>query len=126
MSLSGENMDTDPASKICHSGHKETKANSPIHQERPASSGPSCVSIKSVQSMGPPETFREEPYSPIHQERPASSGPSCVSMKSVRSMEVPTHFREEPYSPIHQERPASSIPSCNVLVWGVHREEDTC
>ncbi|KAL0992651.1 hypothetical protein UPYG_G00096210 [Umbra pygmaea] len=59
MSHSGEIMDTDPASKMSLSGHKENKANSPIHQERPASSVPSCVSMKSGQSMEQPMKFKE-------------------------------------------------------------------
>ncbi|KAL0992413.1 hypothetical protein UPYG_G00093000 [Umbra pygmaea] len=110
MSHSGEIMDTDPASKMSLSGHKETKDNSSIHQERPASSVPSCVSMKSDRSMNQPIEFREEPYSPIHQERPASFVPSCVSMKSDQSMVQPIELREEPYRD-HQERSESNILS---------------
>ncbi|KAL0992412.1 hypothetical protein UPYG_G00092940 [Umbra pygmaea] len=103
-------MNTDAASKMSHSGHKETKANSPIHQERPASSVPSCVSMKSDWSMERLIDFREEPYSPIHQERPVSSVPSCVSMKCDWSMGQPLHFKEGGKID-HQKRSESNILS---------------
>ncbi|KAL0992686.1 hypothetical protein UPYG_G00096760 [Umbra pygmaea] len=110
MSHSGEIMDTDPASKMSISGHKETEANSPFNQERPASSVPSCVSMKSDRSMEPPLDFREEPYIPIHQERPASSVPSCVSMKSDQ-FKIPTLKLKEGEQIDHQERSESNILS---------------
>ncbi|KAL0970631.1 hypothetical protein UPYG_G00244790 [Umbra pygmaea] len=104
MSHSEEVKEIDPASKMSESGHHDTKAKSPIRQERPASSVPSCVSMKSDRSMDNPIMFRYRD----HQERPASSVPSCVSMKSDRSMDNPIMFRYRD----HQERPASSVPSC--------------
>ncbi|XP_070987304.1 NLR family CARD domain-containing protein 3-like [Oncorhynchus clarkii lewisi] len=80
------------------SGEHDTKAKSPIKQERPASPVPSCVSMKSDKSMELPIYFREgdlsTEQSPIKQERPASPVPSCVSMKSDKSMELPIYFRE--------------------------------
>ncbi|XP_055766293.1 NLR family CARD domain-containing protein 3-like [Salvelinus fontinalis] len=120
MSLSGEREEGGPASKMSLSGGHDTKAKSPIKQERPASPVPSCVSMKSDKSMSPPISFREGDFSteqsPIKQERPASPVPSCVSMKSDRSMELPIQFREGDFSteqsPIKQERPASPVPSC--------------
>ncbi|XP_064871511.1 NACHT, LRR and PYD domains-containing protein 12-like, partial [Oncorhynchus nerka] len=120
MSLSGEREKGGPASKMRLSGEHDTKAKSPIKQERPASPVPSCVSMKSYRSMEHPIEFREGDFSteqsPIKQERPASPVPSCVSMKSYRSMEHPIEFREGDFSteqsPIKQERPASPVPSC--------------
>uniref|UniRef100_A0A674DE68 B30.2/SPRY domain-containing protein n=1 Tax=Salmo trutta TaxID=8032 RepID=A0A674DE68_SALTR len=120
MSLSGEREEGAPASKMHLSGGHDTKAKSPIKQERPASRVPSCVSMKSDRSMGQPIWFRKRDFSaeqsPIKQERPASRVPSCVSMKSDRSMGQPIWFRKRDFSaeqsPIKQERPASPVPSC--------------
>ncbi|KAK6317680.1 hypothetical protein J4Q44_G00109710 [Coregonus suidteri] len=91
---------------------------SPIKQERPASPVPSCVSMKSDQSMGRPIVFREGDFSteqsPIKQERPASPVPSCVSMKSDKSMQLPILFREGDFSTEQrnqQERSESEILS---------------
>ncbi|KAM9471256.1 LOW QUALITY PROTEIN: uncharacterized protein ACWYII_007152 [Salvelinus alpinus] len=102
MSLSGEREEGAPASKMHLSGGHDTKAKSPIKQERPASPVPSCVSMKSDKSMDPPRNFREGDFSteqrPIKQERPASPVPSCVSMKSDWSMGQPINFREGDFS----------------------------
>uniref|UniRef100_A0A674AAR3 B30.2/SPRY domain-containing protein n=1 Tax=Salmo trutta TaxID=8032 RepID=A0A674AAR3_SALTR len=117
MSLSGE-REEGPASKMSLSGEHDTKAKSPIKQERPASPVPSCVSMKSDQSMNLPISFREGDFSteqsPIKQERPASRVPSCVSMKSDWSMEPPLNFREGDFSTEQrnqQERSESEILS---------------
>ncbi|KAL0992637.1 hypothetical protein UPYG_G00096060 [Umbra pygmaea] len=133
MSHSEEIKEIAPASKMSHSGHHETKSKSPIYQERPASSIPSCVSMERPASSIPSCVSMERPASSIpscvsmerpassipscvSMERPASSVPSCVSMKSDQSMNPPIQFREQDLStkrsPIHQERPASSVPSC--------------
>ncbi|KAM9540304.1 NACHT, LRR and PYD domains-containing protein 3-like isoform 4-T5 [Salvelinus alpinus] len=118
MSLSGERKEGGPASKMRHSGEHDTKAKRPIKQERPASPVPSCVSMKSDWSMGPPLNFREGDFSteqsPIKQERPASPVPSCVSMKSDLSMNHPITFREGDFSTEQrnqQERSESEILS---------------
>ncbi|XP_064843296.1 NLR family CARD domain-containing protein 3-like isoform X3 [Oncorhynchus masou masou] len=118
MSLSGEREEGGPASKMHLSGGDDTKAKRPIQQERPASPVPSCVSMKSDQSMDPPLNFREGDFSteqrPIKQERPASPVPSCVSMKSDWSMELPLNFREGDFSTEQrnqQERSESEILS---------------
>ncbi|XP_055729584.1 NACHT, LRR and PYD domains-containing protein 12-like isoform X2 [Salvelinus fontinalis] len=118
MSLSGEREEGGPASKIHLSGGHDTKAKSPIKQERPASPVPSCVSMKSDRSMRHPIFFREGDFSteqsPIKQERPASPVPSCVSMKSDRSMRHPIFFREGDFSTEQrnqQERSESEILS---------------
>uniref|UniRef100_A0AAZ3S627 NACHT domain-containing protein n=1 Tax=Oncorhynchus tshawytscha TaxID=74940 RepID=A0AAZ3S627_ONCTS len=63
MSLSGEKEEGDPVSKMRLSGGHDTKAKSPIKQERPASPVPSCVSMKSDRSMGAPIKFREGDFS---------------------------------------------------------------
>ncbi|KAK6307980.1 hypothetical protein J4Q44_G00212510 [Coregonus suidteri] len=72
------------------------KDESPIQQERPVSPVPSCVSMKSNQSMMAPISFGEENSttkpSPIQQGRPVSPVPSCVSMKSVQIQSI--SFRE--------------------------------
>ncbi|XP_064814318.1 NLR family CARD domain-containing protein 3-like [Oncorhynchus masou masou] len=118
MSLSGEREEGGPASKMHLSGGHDTKAKRPIQQERPASPVPSCVSMKSDQSMNQPLTFREGDFSteqrPIQQERPASPVPSCVSMKSDQSMGQPLYFREGDFSTEQrnqQERSESEILS---------------
>ncbi|KAL0993527.1 hypothetical protein UPYG_G00109130 [Umbra pygmaea] len=96
MSHSGKREQGGPASKRSQSEEiHDTKAKSPIHQERPSSSVPSCVSMKSDQSIRPPLTFKEGEQIPkINQERPASSVPSCVSMKSDQSIRPPLTFKE--------------------------------
>uniref|UniRef100_A0A674AC83 NACHT domain-containing protein n=1 Tax=Salmo trutta TaxID=8032 RepID=A0A674AC83_SALTR len=116
MSLSGEREEGGPASKMSVSGGHDTKAKSPIKQERPASPVPSCVSMKSDRSMRLPIYFREGDFSteqsPIKQERPASPVPSCVSMKSDKSMYQPLNFREGYFSTEQrnqQERSESEI-----------------
>ncbi|XP_062319080.1 NACHT, LRR and PYD domains-containing protein 12-like isoform X3 [Osmerus eperlanus] len=84
MSLSGEH-------------DMDTKAKSPIQQERPASPVPSCVSMKSDRSMDQPFTFRDKNITTkqrIKRQRPASPVPSCVSMKSDRSMDLPPTFSD--------------------------------
>uniref|UniRef100_A0A674AM37 NACHT domain-containing protein n=1 Tax=Salmo trutta TaxID=8032 RepID=A0A674AM37_SALTR len=118
MSLSGEREEGGPASKMSLSGGHDTKAKRPIKQERPASPVPSCVSMKSDQSMDHPIEFREGDFSteqsPIKQETPASPVPSCVSMKSDWSMEPPILFREGDFSTEQrnqQERSESEILS---------------
>ncbi|KAK6291265.1 hypothetical protein J4Q44_G00380310 [Coregonus suidteri] len=63
MSLSGEREEGGPASKMRLSEEHDTKAKSPIKQERPASPVPSCVSMKSDWSMVQPEQFREGDFS---------------------------------------------------------------
>uniref|UniRef100_A0A673ZDW5 NACHT domain-containing protein n=1 Tax=Salmo trutta TaxID=8032 RepID=A0A673ZDW5_SALTR len=63
MSLSGEREEGGPASKMSISGGHDIKTNSPIKQERPASPVPSCVSMKSDQSMRHPIEFREGDFS---------------------------------------------------------------
>ncbi|XP_031676416.1 NACHT, LRR and PYD domains-containing protein 12-like [Oncorhynchus kisutch] len=63
MSLSGEKEEGVPVSKMSLSGEHDTKAKSPIKQERPTSPVPSCVSMKSDKSMDKFIDFREGDYS---------------------------------------------------------------
>uniref|UniRef100_A0A674AHX1 NACHT, LRR and PYD domains-containing protein 12-like n=1 Tax=Salmo trutta TaxID=8032 RepID=A0A674AHX1_SALTR len=74
MSLSGEREEEGPASKVCLSGELDTKAKSPIKQERPASPVPSCVSMKSDRSMGEPIWFREGDFSTEQRNQQRRSG----------------------------------------------------
>uniref|UniRef100_A0A8C7L4A9 NACHT, LRR and PYD domains-containing protein 3-like n=1 Tax=Oncorhynchus kisutch TaxID=8019 RepID=A0A8C7L4A9_ONCKI len=83
--LSGERKEGGPASKMCLSGEHDTKAKSPIKQERPASPVPSCVSMKSDWSMILPINFREGDFSTEQrnqQERSESEILSCQSSQS--------------------------------------------
>uniref|UniRef100_A0A8C7K9H7 NACHT domain-containing protein n=1 Tax=Oncorhynchus kisutch TaxID=8019 RepID=A0A8C7K9H7_ONCKI len=100
MSLSGEREEVGPASKMSLSGAREegglaskmhlseghdTKAKRPFKQERPASPVPSCVSMKSDQSMDQPLNFREGDFSTEQrnqQERSESEIPSGQSSQS--------------------------------------------
>ncbi|XP_031665439.1 LOW QUALITY PROTEIN: protein NLRC3-like [Oncorhynchus kisutch] len=94
-----------------------------LHQKRPVSPVPSCLSMKSDWSKDEPVFFGpERPVSPVPSclsmksdwskdepvffgpERPVSPVPSCLSMKSDWSMDVPIYFGPE--------RPVSPVPSC--------------
>ncbi|XP_060771411.1 NACHT, LRR and PYD domains-containing protein 12-like isoform X1 [Neoarius graeffei] len=73
--------------------------------KRSDSPEPSCVSMKSDESMGRPLSFKTGNPSPGHSEvqmkRSDSPEPSCVSMKSDRSMELPLKFKTGNPSPGH-------------------------
>ncbi|XP_078147759.1 uncharacterized protein LOC139910473 isoform X4 [Centroberyx gerrardi] len=118
MSLSEEREEGLPPSKTTLSGEhdSQTKAESPVQQERADSPVPSCVSMKSDRSMSHPIHFKDGQHSTeqsrIQQERADSPVPSCVSMKSDRSMSHPIHFKDGQHSTeqrVHQER--SEVPS---------------
>uniref|UniRef100_UPI003AAD6683 NLR family CARD domain-containing protein 3-like n=1 Tax=Centroberyx gerrardi TaxID=166262 RepID=UPI003AAD6683 len=111
MSLSEEREEGLPPSKTTLSGEhdSQTKAESPVQQERPDSPVPSCVSMKSDHSIFEPLNFRDGNHSTeqrIQEERPDSPVPSCVSMKSDQSME---QRQEKQMSIVHQE--SSEVPS---------------
>ncbi|KAJ4922283.1 hypothetical protein JOQ06_021627, partial [Pogonophryne albipinna] len=84
-----------------------------IPHERPDPPGPSCVSMKSENSMPRPIHFKAREYddSPeIPHEGPDSPGPSCVSMKSENSMPRPIMFGDGEHSDgpgVHQQRSES-------------------
>ncbi|XP_078145932.1 NLR family CARD domain-containing protein 3-like isoform X2 [Centroberyx gerrardi] len=103
MSLSEEREEELPPSKTTLSGEhdSQTKAESPVQQERADSPVPSCVSMKSDQSMDRPIEFKDGQHSTeqrIQQERADSPVPSCVSMKSNRSMDRPIEFKDGQHS----------------------------
>uniref|UniRef100_UPI003AAEE08E uncharacterized protein n=1 Tax=Centroberyx gerrardi TaxID=166262 RepID=UPI003AAEE08E len=111
MSLSEEREEGLPPCKTTLSGEhdSQTKAKSPVQQERPDSPVPSCVSMKSDESKDLFFDFKEQHSSDkkIQQERADSPVPSCVSMKSDRSMDLPLLFKDGQHSTeqrVHQER----------------------
>ncbi|CAL8258362.1 unnamed protein product [Arctogadus glacialis] len=102
-----------PTSKTALSGEhgRRSKAKSPEQQQRADSPGPSCVSMKSDHSMGPPVYFKDvnqsiEKRRVQQQQRADSPGPSCVSMKSDWSMDHPDEFKDgnQSIEKRHQER----------------------
>nr|XP_046245916.1 protein NLRC3-like [Scatophagus argus] len=88
-----------PPSKttLCGEHDSQTKAQSPEQQQRPdcPEPEPSCVSMKSDRSMGPPIQFKRRlpPETHVDQQTADSPVPSCVSMKSDWSMIHPLNFR---------------------------------
>ncbi|XP_071398323.1 NLR family CARD domain-containing protein 3-like isoform X2 [Centroberyx affinis] len=116
MSQSEEREEGLPPSKTTLSGEhdSQTKAKSPVQQERPDSPEPSCVSMKSDWSMELPIAFKRQHSSKtrIQQERPDSPEPSCVSMKSDRSKRRPINFKDGHHSAeqrVHHQR--KEVPS---------------
>ncbi|KAK0153108.1 hypothetical protein N1851_005212 [Merluccius polli] len=111
-----------PPSKTTLSGEhgRHSRAKSPEQQERADSPGPSCVSMKSDQSMDRPVKFKDGNLSiekrRVQQERADSPGPSCVSMKSDMSKGLPVNFKDGNPSiekrRVQQERADSPGPSC--------------
>ncbi|XP_076842997.1 NACHT, LRR and PYD domains-containing protein 3-like isoform X4 [Brachyhypopomus gauderio] len=92
-------------SRMSVSGEQHTqKGESVTNRKRPDSPEPSCVSMKSDESMEPPLRLR-----PVtKRKRPDSPEPSCVSMKSDESMEPPLRLR-----PVTKRKiPNSPEPSC--------------
>ncbi|XP_064873076.1 uncharacterized protein LOC135571222 isoform X1 [Oncorhynchus nerka] len=85
MSLSGEREEGGPASKRSLSGEHDTKAKSPIKQERPASPVPSCVSMKSDRSMKQPLQFREGDFSTEQRNQQERSESEILSGQSSQS-----------------------------------------
>uniref|UniRef100_A0A8C7S2E2 B30.2/SPRY domain-containing protein n=1 Tax=Oncorhynchus mykiss TaxID=8022 RepID=A0A8C7S2E2_ONCMY len=85
MSLSGEREEGGPASKMHLSEGHDTKAKRPIKQERPASPVPSCVSMKSDQSMEPPMKFREGDFSTEQRNQQERSESEILSGQSSQS-----------------------------------------
>ncbi|KAM9467871.1 protein NLRC3-like isoform 2-T2 [Clarias gariepinus] len=68
-------------------------------------SAPSCISIKTDQSMDPPVRFKGGDSSPLHSEvqEKGSESPalSCITMKSNQSMNTPFKFKDEDSSILH-------------------------
>ncbi|XP_048009770.1 protein NLRC3-like isoform X2 [Megalobrama amblycephala] len=70
-------------------------------RKRSSSPDPSCVSLKSNQSMEPPARFSDGPVTSDpsifrRTKRSSSPDPSCVSLKSNQSMEPPARFSVGP------------------------------
>ncbi|XP_052368861.1 NLR family CARD domain-containing protein 3-like isoform X3 [Oncorhynchus keta] len=85
MSLSGEREDGGPASKKTLFREHDTRAKSPIKQERPASPVPSCVSMKSDWSMSQPLQFREGDFSTEPRNQQKRSESEILSVQSSQS-----------------------------------------
>ncbi|XP_036433755.1 NACHT, LRR and PYD domains-containing protein 3-like isoform X3 [Colossoma macropomum] len=107
-------------SKMSSSEEQDTqKAERLVEGQRSDSPEPSCVSMKSVESLDRIITFREDNSSTElslnQRERPDSPGPSYVSVKSDRSMSPPLLIRQEDCSTElslnQRERPDSPGPS---------------
>nr|XP_046194847.1 NLR family CARD domain-containing protein 3-like isoform X3 [Oncorhynchus gorbuscha] len=88
MSLSGEREEGVPASKMSLSGEHDTKAKSLIKQERPASPVPSCVSMKSDESMDPPIMFREGDISTEQSNQQERSESEILSGQSSQGQHI--------------------------------------
>ncbi|XP_058501235.1 NLR family CARD domain-containing protein 3-like isoform X2 [Solea solea] len=70
-------------------------------EDRAESPGPSCLSVKSDQSMGYPPNLSHEPGASDTKgqnqgQRAESPGPSCLSVKSDQSLERIIRFNREP------------------------------
>ncbi|XP_059914819.1 NACHT, LRR and PYD domains-containing protein 12-like isoform X3 [Gadus macrocephalus] len=91
-----------PTSKTILSGElgrrRQSKAKSPEQHGREDSPGPSCVSLKSDNSMEQPHNFKDGNHSiekrRLQQERADSPGCSCVSLKSDHSVDRPPEFKD--------------------------------
>ncbi|XP_076152248.1 NACHT, LRR and PYD domains-containing protein 3-like isoform X2 [Alosa pseudoharengus] len=96
---------------------KPTHSDGGPQTHRPPSPVPSCVSMKSDQSIDLPPKFSSEPVSSglkPQTHRPPSPVPSCVSM-SDQSIDLPPKFSSEPVPSglkPQTHRPPSPVPSC--------------
>nr|XP_046192877.1 NACHT, LRR and PYD domains-containing protein 3-like isoform X2 [Oncorhynchus gorbuscha] len=70
------------------SGGHDSKAKSPIKQERPASPVPSCLSMKSDRSMGHPIMFREGDFSTGQRNQQERSESEILSGQSSQSQQT--------------------------------------
>ncbi|XP_048013769.1 LOW QUALITY PROTEIN: NACHT, LRR and PYD domains-containing protein 3-like [Megalobrama amblycephala] len=89
----------------------------PRWRKRSSSPDPSCVSLKSNQSMNPPLKFSDGPGTsdPRWRKRSSSPDPSCVSLKSNQSMDPPLKFSDGPVTSDPSrgsQRATSPQPSC--------------
>uniref|UniRef100_A0A8C7KY48 Uncharacterized protein n=1 Tax=Oncorhynchus kisutch TaxID=8019 RepID=A0A8C7KY48_ONCKI len=79
--------------------------------ERPASPVPSCVSMKSDQSMDHPIVFRKGDFSTEQRHKDNVARPVNTSGFHSRR-QTSRNWTSSTTSPIKQERPASPVPSC--------------
>ncbi|XDV32737.1 hypothetical protein PO909_003477 [Leuciscus waleckii] len=85
---------------------------SSVHQKR-SDPEPSCVSMRSDESIGVPLHF-----SSFHQKR-SEPEPSCVSMRSDESLGVPLHFRS-----VSPQRSAVTKPLCKKYDHSMNQLQD--
>ncbi|XP_058501232.1 NACHT, LRR and PYD domains-containing protein 12-like [Solea solea] len=83
-------------------------------EDRAESPGPSCLSVKSDQSMYRPLSFSHEPGASEtkgqnQRQRAESPGPSCLSVKSDKSLERIISFNREPGDSETQHKFAVSV-----------------
>ncbi|XP_060798353.1 NLR family CARD domain-containing protein 3-like isoform X4 [Neoarius graeffei] len=100
-----------------------------VQMKRSDSPEPSCVSMKSDESMDVPWNFKTGNPSPGHSEvqmkRSDSPEPSCVSMKSDESMDVPWNFKTGNPSPGHSvKQKQKSWPCCSSTFGGACRKKE--
>ncbi|KAL0968333.1 hypothetical protein UPYG_G00265540 [Umbra pygmaea] len=86
MNLSAESEEGFPSSKRIV--HVETE-----EQKRSTSPVPSCSSMMSDHSMGPPINFSSDPG--VHQKKTVSPVSSCVSLMSNMSIDAPYNFSKK-------------------------------
>uniref|UniRef100_A0AAQ4REK6 NACHT domain-containing protein n=2 Tax=Gasterosteus aculeatus aculeatus TaxID=481459 RepID=A0AAQ4REK6_GASAC len=99
---------------LCGEHDSQTKAQR-IHQRPGPGPGPSCVSMKSNQSMDPPLRFKDVGPSvdaSSHQQRGKSPEPRCLSMKSDRSNDRLLNFKDgcRSYDP-EEDQESSEVPT---------------
>ncbi|XP_044056865.1 NACHT, LRR and PYD domains-containing protein 6-like isoform X2 [Siniperca chuatsi] len=120
VSEEGEDGVSTPEVTLSEKHDSQIRAKSLVNQERPDSSVPSCVSMRTERSKNEPIEFKDEgpivKPSLVNQERPDSSVPSCLSMNSDQSKGEPMVFKDGGHSDkqslVNQERPDTSVPSC--------------
>ncbi|KAF4080725.1 hypothetical protein AMELA_G00174580 [Ameiurus melas] len=80
-----------------------------LQRKRSHSPEPSCVSMKSDESMVPPWNFSNKDSSSVRsklqRKRSDSPEPSCVSMESDASMDPPLNIRNKDSSSVHRHDP---------------------
>ncbi|XP_064169543.1 NACHT, LRR and PYD domains-containing protein 3-like isoform X4 [Anguilla rostrata] len=107
MSLSGE---PETKEEILSTDRKRVQA------ERAGSPAPSCLSMKSEESLGHLINFKGESTvdQRVQTERAGSPAPSCLSMKSEESLGHLTNFKGESAvdQRVQAERAGSPAPSC--------------
>ncbi|KAK3544574.1 hypothetical protein QTP86_017366, partial [Hemibagrus guttatus] len=83
-----------------------------LQGKRSGSPAPSCISMKSDESMHLPLGFKDGDSSLLHSKlqgkRSESPAPSCISMKSDQSMDVPLWFKDGDSSLLHRHDPESA------------------
>ncbi|XP_037638409.1 NACHT, LRR and PYD domains-containing protein 3-like [Sebastes umbrosus] len=96
---------------LCGDHDSQTKAQR-IHQRPDCSEPePSCVSIKSDQSMGQPIVFKDGCHA-VDQKKLEKPEPSCVSMRSEWSIDRPIFFKDGRHSVDQRvDQESSEVPS---------------